>query len=75
MVAGFIALTIIMAIVGALVGIRIGTNRKLRDESRGVLSIYRSDPEANPELFLTLTVPAEEVTSRKHVLFEVHVIQ
>lgn len=75
MEAGFIALAVIMLVVGVLVGIRIGANRKFRDESRGILSVYQSDPKANPELFLTLTVPAEDVTSRKYVLFDVHVIR
>lgn len=76
---GFVVLIVGMTLAGIIAGIRIGihigTRRKISEETKGVLTMYRSDSKADPELFLTLMVPAKEVESQKHVLFEVHVMK
>ena len=76
---GFIVLFVVMVIASIIAGIRIGIHigmvRKANDEAKGVLTVCSHDPKSGPELFLTLLVPAEEIKTQKHVLFEVHVMK
>ena len=62
-------------IIGLTVGLVIGRNRKAKDETRGILHVDSSESANSPGLYLTLTVPIDDVVSRKHVLFDVNVIQ
>lgn len=79
MEAGFIVLIVAMTIAGIIAGIRIGVHigvsRKSNADTVGILTVCDHDSSTNPELFLTLMVPADEVKSQKHVLFEVHVMK
>lgn len=75
MEAGFIALTILMAIICMVVGIHIGKRKVARQDVQGVLNIDCSDPEGNPYLFLQLEVPIEDVLSLKQATFVVRLLK
>lgn len=79
METGFIILIVVMTVAGVLAGLRIGihigTTRRTNDDVKGVLTVCNSDSDSQPELFLTLMVPAEDVKAEKHVLFEVHAMK
>ncbi len=77
MEAGFIALLIVMAVVGVVVGFFIGKTQAERryrrdtDYTQGTLNVDCSDPEFDPGLFLGLAVPVSEVIHRKYVKLDV----
>lgn len=78
---GFIALIVIMTIVGVVVGIIIGKKaserRYLHDTqfTQGTLNIDCGDPEFEPGIFLGLGVPVKDVIARKYVILDVNVLQ
>lgn len=80
MEAGFIALIVLMTIVGVAVGFLFGKRkaerRYLRDTqfTQGTLNVDCSDPEFEPNLFLGLGVPVNGITTRKYVTLDVNVI-
>lgn len=80
MEAGFIALLILMTIIGVVVGFLIGKRKAERrylwdtQFTQGTLNIDCSDPEFEPELFLGLGIPVKDVTSRKYVTLDVNVM-
>lgn len=80
MEAGFIALMVLMTIIGIVVGLLIGKKiakrRYLRDTqyTQGTLDVDCSDPEFEPGLFLGLAVPVKDVIKRKYVTFDVNVL-
>ena len=79
MEAGFIALAILMLIIGVVVGTLVGksiANRRYMRETQytqGTLNVDCSDPEFEPGLFLGLAVPVKDVISRKYVMLDVNV--
>lgn len=77
MEAGFIALIVAFAVS---IGIAIGrflfkTPGNGEQKSRGVLNVNYSDLFDDPELFLVLRVPVEDIVSQKQILLDVNVIQ
>jgi hypothetical protein len=78
MEAGFIILWIVLGcLVGLIVGMSILKRRYINDTrySQGSLNVDRSDYGSAPGMFLHLTVPIDEVVSRKRVVLNVNVIQ
>lgn len=80
MEAGFIALLVLMSIVGIVIGFLLGKRkterRYLQDTqyTQGTLNVDCSDPEFEPGLFLGLGVPVKDVATRKYVVLDVNVI-
>lgn len=80
MEAGFIALLIIMTIIGVAVGFLIGKRkaecRYLQDTqfTQGTLNVDCSDPEFEPGLYLGLAVPVKDVALQKYVTLDVNVM-
>lgn len=75
MEAGFVILLLVVACVFTVVGMYIERLRFDRQDIQGDLNVYCDDPHCEPGLFLGLTVPINDVVSRKHVIFNVNVIQ
>lgn len=73
MEAGFIALIVLTAIICIVAGIHIEKARVKRRDVSGVLNVIYSDLE--PQLFLQLEVPIEDVVSRKQATFDVNIIR
>lgn len=78
MEAGFIALVVLMAILCVVAGMHIEkamTKRRNNQSIQGVLNIVCDNPEYEPQLFLQLVVPIEDVIGRKQTTFDVNTIQ
>lgn len=75
MEAGFIVAVALAAIVGVSVGITIERFRHKNEHSRGILNVAYSDLYSQPDLFLTLQVPVEDVVAQKHVRFDVNILR
>ena len=79
MEAGLILFMVAVASVGALIGMWVGKTRVRhryeRDTQRtqGVLNVDCSDQEFEPGLFLGLSVPVKEITSREYAVFKINV--
>lgn len=77
---GFIALVVVMTIIGVVVGLIIGKQitqrRYLRDTqyTQGTLNIDCGDSEFEPGIFLALGVPVMDVITRKYVNLDVNVL-
>lgn len=80
MEAGFIALAVLMTVIGVIVGLLIGKKtaerRYLSDAqyTQGTLNVDCSDPEFEPGLFLGLGVPVKDVITRKYVTLDINVM-
>ena len=80
MEAGFVALIVLMAILGVAIGWIIGkknAERKYAQETQhtqGILNVDCSDPEFEPGLFLGLSVPIQEVVNKKYIVLTVNVM-
>ena len=80
MEAGFIALMVLIAIVGVTVGFLIGkqkTERRYMQDTQftqGTLNVDCSDPEFEPGLFLGLGIPVKDVVTRKYITLDVNVM-
>jgi hypothetical protein len=80
MEAGFIALAILMLVVGVVVGMLVGKTRAERryakdtQYTQGTLNIDCSEPEFEPGLFLGLAIPVKDVVSRKYIMLDVNVM-
>jgi hypothetical protein len=80
MEAGFVALIVLMAILGIAIGWVIGkkkAERKYTQETQhtqGILNVDCGDPEFEPGLFLGLSVPIQEVVKKKYIVLTVNVM-
>lgn len=80
MEAGFIALAVLMTVIGVIVGLLIGkktAERRYLSDTRytqGTLNVDYSDPEFEPGLFLGLGVPVKDVITRKYVTLDINVM-
>lgn len=80
MEAGFIALIILMTIIGAAIGWLIGKkNAECKyaqdtQHTQGILNIDCSDPEFEPGLFLGLSVPIKDIVKKKYIVLNVNVM-
>lgn len=80
MEAGFIALLILMTIIGVAVGFLIGKRKAERQYlqdtqfTQGTLNVDCSDPEFEPGLYLGLAVPVKDVVLQKYVTLDVNVM-
>lgn len=80
MEAGFIALMVLIAIVGVTVGFLIGkrkTERRYMQDTQftqGTLNVDCSDPEFEPGLFLGLGIPVKDVVTRKYITLDINVM-
>ena len=72
---GFIAITVVMTILGVIAGLLIGKCNTRTKETQGVLNVDYSDPEDGPYLFLELNTPIADVVSREQVVLDVAVTQ
>ena len=78
MEAGFIVMIVVTAIISIVAGIHIEkTLAKRRDVQgiQGVLNVICNDSEHEPQLFLQLIVPIEDVIGREQTTFDVNVIR
>lgn len=78
MEAGFIVLTVLIALVSIVLGIhieRMRTKRKNDQAVQGVLNVICDESDGMPQLFLQLIVPVEDVMSQKQTIFDVNVIR
>lgn len=81
METGFVALVVLMAILGVAIGWLIGKKKaeqKYAQETQytqGILNVDHSDPEFDPELFLGLSVPIQEVVKKKYIVLTVNVMR
>lgn len=77
MEAGFIAILVMTTAIGIAVGILIGRKQIRRRYERdtqytqGTLNVDCSDPEFEPNLFLSSAVPVKDIVSRKYVMLDV----
>lgn len=80
MEAGFIALMVLITVIGIIVGFFFGKRkterRYLQDTqyTQGTLNVDCSDPEFEPGLFLGLGIPVKDVISRKYITLDINVI-
>ena len=76
MEAGLTILVLLTFVIGVLIGrYAFGKNAKSDERSGGIIHVAYSEPDSEPDMFLTLTVPVEDVVSRKQVVLDVHVIR
>lgn len=81
METGFIILSIVMLLIGVIVGLFIGKavtkRRYLRDTqyTQGTLNVDCSISNTQPGLFLGLGTSVEDIMSRKYVSLDVHMIR
>lgn len=78
MEAGFIVMIVVTAIISIVAGIHIEktlVKRRAVQGIQGVLNVICNDPEHEPQLFLQLIVPIEDVISREQTTFDVNVIR
>ena len=77
---GFIALIVIMTVIGVVVGLILGKKAAKRQYlhdtqyTQGTLNIDCGDPEFEPSIFLGLGVPVKDVIRRKYVTLDVNVL-
>lgn len=80
MVTGFIVLSVMMAIVGLVVGMLVGkaivTRRYARDTqyTQGTINVDCSASTTRPCLFLGSSIPVEEIMTRSYVTFDIKVL-
>lgn len=80
MEAGLILLMVLALAIAIIIGVIIGhllTKRRYEKDTRytqGTLNVDCGDPEFEPGLFLTLSLPVKYVISRKYVKLDVNVI-
>lgn len=72
---GFIAITVVMTILGVICGLLIAQCGERTKKSQGVLNVDYSDPEDGPYLFLELDTPIADIVSREQVVLDVAVRQ
>ena len=77
METGLIIIAIVLVIAClVLVGyLFVRKNVSPQQEPKGILHVNCQDASRNPELFLALTVPVEDVMSKKQILLDVNVIR
>lgn len=77
---GFIALIVITAVIGVVVGFIFGKKTAKRQYlsdtqyTQGTLNIDCGDSEFEPGIFLALGVPVMDVITRKYVNLDVNVL-
>lgn len=75
MEAGFIALAAICMVIGIVIGITVGKMKAAKVGSYGVLHIDCSDVDSEPWMYLEARTSVGEITSKKQVTFDVHIIK
>lgn len=78
MEAGFIALLIVMTLIGILAGMLVEKTKTKRRDNRviaGTLNVVMDDPDSGPDLFLALDVPIADIASRRLAVFSVNILQ
>lgn len=77
---GFIAFTVIMPVIGFVLGLIFGKKsaerRYIHDTkyTQGTLNIDCSESEFEPSIFLGLGVPVKNITAQKYIAFDVSVL-
>lgn len=75
METGLVVAAVVLFIVGIFIGVRIEkVERSKIDKYISKGYIYVSNKATQPELFLQCTVPIEDITSDKQVLFDVTIL-
>lgn len=74
MEAGFIALAVVMTVLGIVFGMFVERSKIKRRETQGILNIAYDEHDA-PGLFLALSVPVEDIASKKLAIFSVNVLR
>jgi hypothetical protein len=73
---GFVALAVVVsAILGIVVGIIIGKRTMIRKSSQGIIYVGIGDQEYAPSLFLSATVPIEDIAACDRAVFDVRVLR
>lgn len=75
MESGFVILIATVALIlGIVAGVMI-SRIKNHDNTQGIIYAYCGDQDTSPSLLLEYSVPIEDITLRKRVLFDVVVVK
>lgn len=74
MEAGFIALAVVMTVLGIVFGMFVERSKIKQRKTQGILNIAY-DEHDDPGLFLALSVPVEDIASKKLAIFSVNVLR
>lgn len=76
MEAGFvIMIAVFTMVIGVLIGMVIKNSSPTKETTQGVIYAYYGEDDDKPSLLLEQSVPINEITSRKHAMFDVVVVK